>query len=122
MDLKEELFIVAAFFALLTAVPTFAQTPQQDLLKSAFMKLALNKDLDGAIADCTAAIKIDPKYEAAYRARANMQTQKGDYAAAVTDFTTLIGLSPNSVEYYGGRGDAYVKLGQNRRLRIMTRH
>lgn len=112
MSIVKELLLAVVFMTLFVSVPAIAQTPQQDLVKSALLKLALNKDMDGAIADCTAAIKIDPKYETAYKARANIQYQKGDYAGTVADFTTLIGLSPNVVEYFSGRGDAYVKLGQ----------
>lgn len=49
---------------------------------------------DLAIADYTAAIKIEPKYREAYNNRGNAYRRKGDHALAIADYTEAIKLNP----------------------------
>ena len=46
------------------------------------------KDTDGAIADFTKAMEIDPKYTPAYSGRAWVKISKGDIQGATVDFIT----------------------------------
>ena len=59
---------------------------------------------DNAIADYTAAIKIDPKYREAYNNRGNAYRRKGDHALAIADYTEAIKLNPKRGLYYRNRG------------------
>lgn len=56
-------------------------------------------DLDGAIADNTRAIELDPKYARAYVLRGNAYGTKGDKPKAIVDYTRAIELDPNSGQY-----------------------
>ena len=45
------------------------------------------RDLDGAIADCTEAIRLDPKDATAYNNRGFAKYEKGDLDGAIADYT-----------------------------------
>lgn len=61
-------------------------------------------DQDGAIADSTKAIKIDPQYAMAYNLRAWGEFLKKDFDAAIKDATRAIQLNLNFGNAYGTRG------------------
>lgn len=69
-------------------------------------------DTDGALAlwrsaaaDCDRAIELDPAEFAAWFDRGNIRMRLGDYAAALTDFTTAADLAPGLA---GGTRDAHL--------------
>jgi tetratricopeptide (TPR) repeat protein len=68
------------------------------------------KDYDRAIADYTAAIKIDPQYREAYNNRAIAYRRKNDNERAIADYTEAIRLSPQRGMYYRNRGTALTDL------------
>jgi len=53
-----------------------------------------NGDYDGAIADFTRAVELDPNMSALYLLRGNAKKMKRDYAAAISDYTRAIELEP----------------------------
>ncbi len=61
-------------------------------------------DYDEAIADCNAALEINPKYALAYNNRANDKLQKRDYEGALTDANKALSLDPNLALGYYTRG------------------
>ena len=63
-------------------------------------------DLDGAIADFTKAIEINPDYAIAYNNRGQALRAKGDLAGAIADFSTAIELTPNFAAAFANRGAA----------------
>ena len=70
------------------------------------MKLR-KRDDDGAIADFTPAIELDPKAaQIAYRNRALARNLKGDADGAIADFTSAIGRNSNLAVAYKSRGEA----------------
>ncbi|MFN2542122.1 MAG: tetratricopeptide repeat protein [Chthoniobacterales bacterium] len=69
-------------------------------------------DVDGAIADCNKAIKINPKHALAYNNRANNKMQKRDFDGALADCNKSIALDPKSPLPYYNRGYAYMNKGQ----------
>jgi tetratricopeptide (TPR) repeat protein len=75
------------------------------------IKWCVNKDyaysLDLRIEGCTAAIKSDPKYAAAYSDRCNAYQLKGDYDRAIADCDQALSLDPKDTAAYYNRGDAY---------------
>jgi tetratricopeptide (TPR) repeat protein len=65
------------------------------------------KDYDGAIADYTEAIRLNPNGATAYSNRGLAYLKKGDHDQAIADFTEAIQLKPNGVCVYYFRGVAY---------------
>jgi tetratricopeptide (TPR) repeat protein len=74
---------------------------------------AFNGDMNGAIADCTRAIELDPKSEPAVYKRGALKLQKGDYDGAIADLSRAIELSPNAADYYTDRGLAKLRKRDN---------
>lgn len=64
-------------------------------------------DCDGAIADYTRAIEINPAFAEAYNNRAYIYMVKKDYAAALPDLDYALQLRPNYVNALMNRGDIY---------------
>src|SRR5437867_1136275 len=61
-------------------------------------------DVEGAIADCTRAIKLDPRYAPAYSTRGLAKKNKGDLNKAITDYTRAVELDPKYANAYYNRG------------------
>ena len=61
-------------------------------------------DLDGAIAEYTRAIELDPRYADAYLNRANTQADKGDMGHAIADYNRALEINPALARAYAGRG------------------
>jgi tetratricopeptide (TPR) repeat protein len=70
-----------------------------------------NGDMNGAIADFSRAIELDPKSLSAVYNRGITRLQKGDYQAAIADLSRAIELSPNTADYYNDRGLAKLRKG-----------
>jgi len=69
-------------------------------------------DLDGAIADYTKAIELNPRYAAAYVGRGLARKTKGDLDGAIADYDRAISLTPRLKEAYNNRGLAFQLKGQ----------
>ena len=61
-------------------------------------------DLDGAVADGTAAIRLKPGFGMYYGNRAVTYSEKGDPARALADFTRDVQLEPNVAAVFNNRG------------------
>src|SRR5438034_2224350 len=70
-------------------------------------------DMEGAIADCTRAIKLDPRYAPAYNTRGLAKKNKGDLNEAITDYTRAVELDPKYANAYYNRGLAKGAKGDN---------
>jgi tetratricopeptide (TPR) repeat protein len=71
------------------------------------------KNFDGAIADHTEVIKLEPDNPYAYYGRGLARTQKKMFDLAITDFTEAIRLEPNDGDFYFDRAGAYLFKGNN---------
>jgi len=73
----------------------------------------LNKvsDFDRAAADCDAAIRLDPKYQDAYRCRGNAYFWIGRYDRAIADYSAVIRFDPNNLAAFNNRAFAYHAVG-----------
>jgi tetratricopeptide (TPR) repeat protein len=92
--------ISAKSSVILTAQKTIVQNPAEDLFNSGFAKSETG-DFSGAIADYTAAIRLNPNYAKAYNKRGIIHGRNlQDYPAAKADFDRAIAINPNY-------GDAY---------------
>jgi len=61
-------------------------------------------DLDGSVADETAAIRLQPGFGMYYGNRAITWTEKGDPARALADFNRNVALEPNVAAIFNNRG------------------
>ncbi len=61
------------------------------------------KNYDKAIANCTAAIELSPKFELAYVNRAEAYNSKGEYDLAIADSNYAITLNPKDATPYVNR-------------------
>ncbi len=68
---------------------------------------------DKGIADCTEAIRLNPKYPKTYVARGYAYGNKGDLNKAIADFTEAIPFDRNYVEPFVERGVAYARKGDH---------
>jgi len=68
-------------------------------------------DFDGAIADFTQAIKIEPKFAKAFQDRAKANEAKGNLVGAIADYTKEIELTPLNTRAYIDRGIVRQKSG-----------
>ncbi len=86
-------------------VAAHAQTSAEDYCNHGRNKF-LRGDFDGAIADDTSAIELDPKYADAFADRGHAKQAKGDNVGAIADYSRLIELEPKSAFACTWRGDA----------------
>ena len=102
--------LLLTFVLIALASASRAQTPKtaEDFYKRGEERSGSN-DVDGAIADYTKAIELDPKFAAAYCARAHTRPFKKDYAV-IADWDKCISLKPADDKYlftdYLERGEA----------------
>jgi tetratricopeptide (TPR) repeat protein len=69
-----------------------------------------NRDYAGAIANYTAAIRLNPHGPYGYSGRAEIYVDQKDYDRAIDDYTQAIRLRPDDPSALIGRGDVYEKL------------
>jgi tetratricopeptide (TPR) repeat protein len=73
------------------------------------------KDYDHAIADCTEAIKLDPKNAIGYYLRGTQYLHKKDYDRAIVDYNKSIELNDKDPATFFNRGNAYAFKGDYKR-------
>ena len=71
---------------------------------SAVASPALLGDEEGALADYSAAIRVDPRNSWAFERRGRLYLKRGDCEPALADFTEAIRLEPGNARAYCGRG------------------
>jgi tetratricopeptide (TPR) repeat protein/tRNA A-37 threonylcarbamoyl transferase component Bud32 len=71
---------------------------------------AEHKDIDGAIADYTEALRVSPGFAEAYMDRGSLRWSKGDAAGAYEDFDRLIRMGALLPGAYNGRGRTLCEL------------
>jgi tetratricopeptide (TPR) repeat protein len=71
--------------------------------RSSFKKYTL-KDLNGAVADMTKSIELDPYNESHYRDRAGLKAELKDYDGALEDYSKIIELDPSVGNYESRAG------------------
>lgn len=72
-----------------------------------------NGDANGAIADFSRAIELDPRLTSAYYTRGIANMEKRNLDGAIADLNRAIELSPNTGDYYNDRGLAKLRKGDN---------
>ncbi len=91
-------------------------TPEFPIAISYFqrgMAYAAKRDLDRAIDDFTAAIKLKPNFFEAYSNRGYLYSVKGDYGQAIADLTSAIRINPRFAKAFWLRGIAHLAHGES---------
>jgi tetratricopeptide (TPR) repeat protein len=70
-------------------------------------------DIDGAIADFSEAIRLDPKDYAAFALRGNSRAAKKDYERALADYDAALQIEPGDSYAHRGRADIRIRRGDN---------
>ncbi|MGH7982195.1 MAG: tetratricopeptide repeat protein [Candidatus Udaeobacter sp.] len=68
-------------------------------------------DLDGAIADYSRALQLDPKNANAYHGRGIAKSELGDFDGAIADFNRALQLDPQNAKTYNTLGNAKSRKG-----------
>jgi len=84
--------------------PTQAELSAEGYFNRAYNKFKNRGDIDGAIADYTESIRLNPKESSAYFNRAFAREAKGDLDGAIADYTEAILLNPSDATAYNNRG------------------
>jgi tetratricopeptide (TPR) repeat protein len=90
-----------------------AQEGAEDFLNRGAEKLQ-RRDLGGALADFTEALRVNPNFATAYANRGAVRAQLGDYQGAVDDSTQALRIDPSLVAAYLNRSAARARLGDYR--------
>lgn len=69
---------------------------------------SIKGDWDGAIADFTQVLAIDPHSSVAYEDRGATRQSKGDPDGAIKDYTQALAIDPHMASAYNGRGNARI--------------
>lgn len=71
-----------------------------------------NQQLDQALRDCNAALRMDRDYEEALMSRALVQLRRGAFSQAARDYTAALAEDASLAEARFGRGIAHIRMGQ----------
>lgn len=77
-----------------------------------WLRVINNDDLDAALADCDAALRIEPANAAALDSRGLVHFKRGDYEAAAADYEAALAVEPGRGHFLYGRGLALLRLGK----------
>ncbi len=70
-------------------------------------------DVAGRRADIEAALKLEPGFDEALAAKADLQVEEGDFAGAIATYSTAIAASPEEPRLLAERGIAYSRKGDS---------
>ncbi len=71
-----------------------------------------DQDLNAALADCNAALQIDPGHAASLDSRGLVHLKRSEFQAALADYEAALALEPGRGHFLYGRGLARLQLGQ----------
>jgi len=77
-----------------------------------WLRATNDDDLYAALADCNAAVRIEPRSADALDSRGLVHLKRGDFQAALADYEAALSIEPSRGHFLYGRGLARVRLGQ----------
>jgi tetratricopeptide (TPR) repeat protein len=83
----------------------------QGLNARCWARAMLGQDLDKALADCNAALRLLPDDPGFLDSRALVHLRRGEFARGISDYEAVLKLQPNNVWALYGRGWGRLKLG-----------
>jgi tetratricopeptide (TPR) repeat protein len=72
------------------------------------------RDYDGALADYSKSIRLEPAHAKPYCFRGRMKSDLKDYHGGIDDFTKALELNPDYAEVYFDRAIAFLGVGQKK--------
>ena len=102
--------VALLIFLSMQATFCFAQDPQA-FVAAGNAKFKAN-DLDGAVADYSKALAINPKLANAWKFRGLTKSMKGDWNGCLTDLNAAVAIEPRNQDFLATRAFAYVQLGR----------
>ena len=99
------LILFALVSALSLSCSTTGKRTAEDLVNRGKGEITRG-DFDGAMADFTKAIKLNPKDAAAYEGYGGVKAIKGDLDGAIADFSKAVQLNPKDAGAHFDRGVA----------------
>jgi tetratricopeptide (TPR) repeat protein len=97
---------------LISKVPADQIDNPEQLNQRCWTRATLNRDLDLALVDCNAALKLKPDSAAALDSRGFTHVRLGQYDAAIADYGAALKLNPKQADSYFGRALAELKKGE----------
>ena len=102
------------------AIHTRADPPREPYMQidfaEAYFKRGITKyalrDYDGALADYTKSIHLEPAHAQPYCFRGRMKSDLKDYHGGIDDFTKALELNPDYAEVYFDRAIAFLGVGK----------
>jgi Mlc titration factor MtfA (ptsG expression regulator)/regulator of sirC expression with transglutaminase-like and TPR domain len=88
-----------------------AERPPLEKLDSTSTEQARSEYHQHAIAECSTAIRLHPENTDAYRRRADLHFDQGEFSKAVADYGEVLRLDPEDAEAFCDRGAAYAAKG-----------
>jgi tetratricopeptide (TPR) repeat protein len=76
-----------------------------------WLRAVRGEALELALADCDAALRINPAYGAALDSRGLVRLKRGEYEDALADYEAALAVEPGRGHYLYGRGLARLRLG-----------
>ena len=84
-------------------------TPTAEGLVKAGQRALMEGELEEALSNFEAAVRLEPNYADAYTGRGIVHLRRGDYGIAFKEFDEALKFAPGSAEAYSGRGYAAAK-------------
>lgn len=91
-----------------------AASPQDPLLLNnrCWVRAINGQELEAALGDCDASIRIEPRYAAVRDSRGLVNYKLGRYSAAIADYDAALAMEPNVAHYMYGRGLSLIGAGR----------
>jgi tetratricopeptide (TPR) repeat protein len=91
-----------------------AAAPGDALLRNnrCWVRAINGQDLEAALADCDASLRIDPRNAAVRDSRGLVNYKLGRYSAALADYDAALAMEPGVAHYMFGRGLSLIAMGQ----------
>lgn len=89
-----------------------ASNPTADAYSARARVWCYHGEYDKALADCNAALKLDPESASAYTRRGRAWAGKGESAKAIEDFSKALALDPQDSHAFAHRARAYSQQGE----------
>jgi tetratricopeptide (TPR) repeat protein/predicted aspartyl protease len=100
----------------LSARPSWKSTALREQITAlngaCWSRAVLKRDLDAALADCDAAIDLQPEMAAVLDSRGLVHLKRGEYDLAIADYDAALKLSPRQAVSLWARGVAKLKKGR----------
>jgi len=104
---KKGIFFFRFLFSIFIVTTAFASEMEAQKHFDQAVRFFFSRNYDGAIAEFTKAIELNPKFDRAYTNRGISWMEKGEYDRAIDDCSIAMELNPKQLQAYSSRGNAW---------------